>query len=795
MKNINYKIFIIGFISVLFNLLLHNFGVYSILETKLYDLRFKIRGPAPQHENIADVILLEIDDEAYRLIPEPYPYPRGNVWARVVRNLTNADAKVIAFDIQFDSEDFSSMIFENSSNPDCNNCDYQNQDEEFKQAINYAQNHNTKIVLASKIGFEPNRVPNTYLITPTESIMEANPYIGLVDHEVDAIDNVSRRYSIFGIVPSMPKEKHLSFGVQSALAFLDLDENKNKISQDVKNDKIDINGLSIHAFRKEASFLINYYGPPSYSQPLRERAFKRYSLSLVMDNLDYKLLNETNDEDINWMDMYSDPNHGLYKHFKDRNPFKDKVVVIGSSLKEDHDFNETPFFSYNNNEYPTPGLEFHANAIQQLIDGQYIRIPTQALNLTSESFISHLLMIIGFVMITLLISNSSYIFITISSIVSLCLIWFSISMGLFINDQLWLLKIIGQLFNLSFDLRPYNIADTLYLVPVFFPIATILSTYGFNLSYNLFNEQKNKLFLRETFGRYLSPKLIDDIYASKKMPELGGQTGIRTAFFSDIESFSTIAEELSASELVELLNEFLSEQTEILINNQGTLDKYQGDAIIAFFGAPIFMEDHAKKALDTAINLQENLLSLKNRWKQQNKWSNNILNMNMRIGINTGEMVTGNMGSKVNMNYTMMGEEVNLAARLESGAKLYGIYFHTTYNTLKEAGLEYYEWRYIDRVIFKGFSEPRQTVEIFGYKGKTHKDISKLIKSFHEGLKYYYKQDWENAIKCFKNSEKHETIYHQKDINPSTIFIDRCHGFINNKLPDNWDGSYKLEKK
>ena len=233
MKNINYKIFIIGFISVVFNLFLHNFGVYSILETKLYDLRFKIRGPVLNSENITDVVLVEVDDEAYRLIPEPYPYPRGNVWARVVRNLTDAGAKVIAFDIQFDSEDFSSIIFEKNSYYECNDCNYRNQDEEFKQAINYAKKQNTKIILASKIGFEPNRVPNTYLITPTKSIMEANPYIGLVDHEVDAIDNVSRRYSIFGIVPSVPNEKYISFGVQSALAFLDLDQNENNIIQDV----------------------------------------------------------------------------------------------------------------------------------------------------------------------------------------------------------------------------------------------------------------------------------------------------------------------------------------------------------------------------------------------------------------------------------------------------------------------------------------------------------------------------------------------------------------------------------
>ena len=788
MKNINYKILVIGFLSIIFNLLLHNFGIYSLVETKLYDLRFKIRGPLTDSKEKSDIVLVEIDDEAYRLIPEPYPYPRGNIWARAIRNLTDAGAKVIAFDIQFDAEDFSSIIFEKNSYSECNTCEYESQDQNFKQAINYAKDNNTKIILASKIGFEPNRIPSTYLITPNNLIMEANPYVGLVDHEVDAIDNVSRRYSIFSIVPSEPKKKYISFGVQSALAFLDLDQSENIIIQDIANDKIKINNLSINAFRKEASFLINYYGPPSSTYS--PSTFPRYSVSQVIDNADYEILEE---EDSNWMDMYT--NHDFYKIFKDRSPFKDKIVIIGSSLKEDHDFNETPFFSYDSNEYPTPGLEFHANAIQQLIDGQYIKVPTKALNITSESFIYHLLIIIILVFITLLLSNNLNVFTAITSIISLCLVWFSISMGLFINDQFWFLKTIGQLFG-QYDIRSYSIDDTLYLVPVFYPIATILTTYGLNLSYNLFNEQKNKLFLRETFGRYLSPKLIDDIYASKRMPELGGQSGVRTAFFSDIASFSQIAEELSPSELVELLNEFLSEQTEILINNHGTLDKYQGDAIIAFFGAPIFMKEHAKNALDTGVDLQNNLLLLKKRWAQsEKKWPDSVLNMNMRIGINTGEMVTGNMGSNLNMNYTMMGEEVNLAARLESSAKLYGISFHTTYSTLQNAGLENYEWRYIDRVIFKGFSEWRQTIEIVGYKDKVHNNILKLIKLFNQGLKYYYKQDWNNAIKYFERSKKYETNSSSENINPSNLFINRCHSFIKNKPDNDWDGHYRLDKK
>ena len=141
--------------------------------------------------------------------------------------------------------------------------------------------------------------------------------------------------------------------------------------------------------------------------------------------------------------------------------------------------------------------------------------------------------------------------------------------------------------------------------------------------------------------------------------------------------------------------------------------------------------------------------------------------MKIRIGINTGEMVTGNMGSKLHMNYTMIGEEVNLASRLESGSKLYGIYFHTTYKTLEYAGLDRYEWRYIDKVIFKGFTEWRQTVEIFGYKEKSNENTTKLIELFHKGLDYYYNREWDMAIHSFKYSLKYETFNHSNNLNPS----------------------------
>ena len=377
------------------------------------------------------------------------------------------------------------------------------------------------------------------------------------------------------------------------------------------------------------------------------------------------------------------------------------------------------------------------------------------------------------------------------------LFWLTFSMGIFINDFFWVFKVaINSLSNSTIYSFSSNISDTSYLLPVCFPIATILITYGLNLSYNLFDEQKNKNFLKETFGRYISPKLIDDMYKSKKMPELGGESGFKTAFFSDIESFSKISEELSASELVGFLNEFLSEQTKILIENNGTLDKYEGDGILAFFGAPIYYENHAQQAIDTGVELHNNLSFLKKKWKKENNnWPSSILNMKMRIGINSGDMVTGNMGSNLHMNYTMIGEEVNLASRLESGAKSYGIYFHTTYKTLELAGLSRYYWRYIDRAIFKGFSDWKQTVEVLGYKNKRIDKIEKLIKYFHEGLSCYYKRDWKNATKAFEMSLKYELVSHSKNLNPSLIFIERCNNYKINSPPLNWDGVYRLDRK
>ena len=436
MKKISsyYPIIIIGSLSIALCMLLHIAGIFSIIEIELYDLRFLINGPKKDFES--KVVLVEINDESYRLIPESYPYPRGKIWAKTIKNLTDAKAKVIAFDIQFDSKDPTTQTIMNNILDGCTDCVFNDGDLELNKAIKYAHSKNTKIVLASKIGYEQNRIPSPYyVVKPTELIMDANPYIGFVDHEVDEIDNVSRRYTIFNSLPN-DTVKYNSFAVQSVLCYYDIDLDS-PIIQDIKNNKISIDELEMKPFRKEASFLVDYYGPVSNVWG----TFPVYSLSSIVDDSQYDL--KEFEEDNDWIDMYIDNEHYLYYKFgEEKSPFKDKIVIIGSSLKEDQDFKETPFFSYKGIENPMPGMEFHANAIQQLLDAHYINIPTNTLNLTNQSFIYHFLMIISIVVIILFISSRLELLSNILVVVVIIILWFSYSMGAFFNDQLWMFKLL-----------------------------------------------------------------------------------------------------------------------------------------------------------------------------------------------------------------------------------------------------------------------------------------------------------------------------------------------------------------
>ncbi|MFC1746416.1 adenylate/guanylate cyclase domain-containing protein, partial [Candidatus Riflebacteria bacterium] len=292
----------------------------------------------------------------------------------------------------------------------------------------------------------------------------------------------------------------------------------------------------------------------------------------------------------------------------------------------------------------------------------------------------------------------------------------------------------------------------------------------------------SKAELKFAFSRFLSPEVVNEIENDPSKLELGGKTDFLTAFFTDIQGFSSFSEILSPQQLVELLNEYLTEMTDILLEANGTLDKYEGDAIIAFFGAPIENPNNPKEAMVVALTMQKRLGELRQKWKSEgDKWPDFVKEMKMRIGINSGMILTGNMGSQNRMNYTMMGDAVNLAARLEAAAKQYGIFTLVSEESLKKYRDDFV-FREVDLIRVVGRKEPCRVYELLDFsENKEH--WANFLALYNHGLSEFRKENFKKAMDYFKMSEQVES---NTKMSPSKKFFHRCQNIINHaeKVPE-----------
>jgi len=251
-----------------------------------------------------------------------------------------------------------------------------------------------------------------------------------------------------------------------------------------------------------------------------------------------------------------------------------------------------------------------------------------------------------------------------------------------------------------------------------------------------------------------------------------------------VAGFSTISEKLTPPQLVSLLNEYLSEMTDIILRYDGTVDKYVGDAIVAFFGAPHPYPDHALKLCLAAIDMKKRLAEMREAWRKEGQ-----MEIKARMGINTGNAVIGNMGSRTRMDYTMMGDSVNLAARLEGANKYYGTYAmisESTYHQVKE----HVDARELDTIRVVGKDEPIKVFELLGRKGELPDYMTDMLRKYQEGLELFHARDWKGARTAFKAGVKIV-----QDDGPSNTYIERCSEFIDTPPPKNWDGVYKMKAK
>lgn len=439
----------------------------------------------------------------------------------------------------------------------------------------------------------------------------------------------------------------------------------------------------------------------------------------------------------------------VYTNTFDKELVKGKVVLVAVTAIGTFDQRVTPFSPI------APGVEIHAAAIQNMISGQAFSRPV--FHLQIEIVLALLLaLLLGAVMPRVSVTAS------VSMAVLLVLSWVALDFLVLFRKNLWF-----------------------YDVPVLFQIG--LSWAGITV-WGYLSEGREKAQLKREFSTVLAPTVVDQLLKDPKLAGLGGMERELTVMFSDIRGFTTMSEKLSPEGLTQFLNEYLTPMTEILIQREGTLDKYMGDAIMAFWGAPIEQKDHAARAALAAVDMMEKLDELRVKWKAEGKPE-----IDIGIGLNSGLMRVGFMGSARMRNYTLLGDNVNLGSRLEGTNKNYGTHIIVSETTFNQAKTAVYG-RWLDAVRVKGKLQPVNIYEIIGRipaSGQPPPEMRKLIEVFEAGLKHYAAQQWDDAELAFKAA----VAMRPGGDPPSEIYLERVAHFRVEPPPDAWDGVYDFKTK
>jgi adenylate cyclase len=328
------------------------------------------------------------------------------------------------------------------------------------------------------------------------------------------------------------------------------------------------------------------------------------------------------------------------------------------------------------------------------------------------------------------------------------------------------------------------------LLSLYLPFASsgIMSFVAFALltalSYVL--SERDKQQIRLAFEHYLAPDIISELLEDPQKLDVGGESRVMTAMFTDVEQFASAIDKLPPQSVVELLGEYLKEMTGPILDERGTIDKYEGDAIVAFFGAPLDDTLHARHACDAAVKMRQLEPTMNDRLVRSGVTS---VPLRTRMGIHTGPMTVGNLGTEDRLDYTIIGAEVNLASRLEHVNKQYGTYLIISDETYRAAG-EGLLVRKMDRVRVVGIDRPVRLYELLGHAGDSTSALREALDLFEDGLVAFESREWEAARDHFKTVLR---IYPQDG--PAKVMIERCDRFLLDPPRESWDGITNLTEK
>ena len=727
-------LFLIPFSSAIFVLLITQNYLISIapiqeLELKYLDIRFSNKAVIDIKDK-ADVIILGISQDDYDQIPEPYnswPWPRS-IFAKVINNLKTAGARAVGIDVLMSNDDKYS-----SEN-----------DKLLEKAILESRN----VVVAGMLDVEAELLmeEGNYSIKKDSynyrnKFFDVDSSVGIVQIGSDE-DGIYRRYE--PLVISVVNESVLpTFGFALLNKYFGL--KSNNIVR-ISDSYFRLADRKIPRYDK-SSMLINYYGPNG--------TFEYLKFTDVLDDKEFKTKDELYYEtDINaWDDEYS----GLLQSGK----FKDKIVLVGSTLPEDKDFHPVSYSQgKRKGDNQMWGVEIHANAIQNVIWNDFLIKESKSIEAVLILFFSFF---------------AFYIFSFSKLSKKINLIWAEI-----IN-----LSILSFLFVAFYYLGIYLFVEHNFIISIISPSATLIVGYFSTTAYHVVKVRKHNAMIKGMFGQYVSKSLVNELLNNPEKLSLGGVKKNITIMFSDIEGFTTISEKMKPEELVEFINNYLSIMTTIVLEHKGTLDKYLGDSLMAFWGAPLDVENQELQSCRTAILMQKKMDELRSGFS-----SEAARKVRTRIGINSADVVVGNIGGIERFDYTVMGDGVNLAARLESANKMYGTTVMISEATYAKVEDEVFV-RVIDKIVVKGKTKPITVYELLGLKdNKEAIDEFTIYENYIKGYDKFRSREFEIAKNLFRKS---------LDENPndelSKIYLERSENYFLNPPENDWDGVSILKSK
>ncbi len=726
-------------------------------ERMYQNTHFQLRGPLPPGP---EVVIAAIDEKSIDELGR-WPWPRSKL-TEIVEKLVERDVRVIGFDMVFSSPDDSSGIqnlwklyqeLDARPNTDkgvlktlegyIHDSDYDNQ---FAEVLGKSR----RAVLGYFFHFDPEGVGHLSASAMHSFFNNIKPaqFVGFIksNEEVDlsAIDFRSA-YAVESNIPVLSKAvKDVGF-----------------ISIDVESDR-SIRQLPLIVKYHDSGTRQDYYFPPLAVRILekyldgtllfRVGAFGVETVLLDGERPLKILTNEKGEALINFMGKGKTfPHYSLTDIIHDRyeevpeGSLKDKIVLIGATAPGLENIKLTPYDS------AYPGVEIHATVIDNLLHNNSLYQPDWV-HLADSAY----LIVLGF-------------FLT----------WLYSRIRPGYGLPAWLVTITGQFYfsHWLFVHKKFWITDVYPFLENSLILAALL-LYRYN------TEIKQKQFVQNVFSKYLSSTVIDQLLKDPTKLKLGGEQKELTALFTDIAGFTSFSEKLSPEALVNHLNTYLTEMTNILFKYEGTLDKYDGDAIKSFFGAPLHFDEHAKRACWVGIEMQERLAELRQEWRQEGKPE-----LHMRVGINTGLMVVGNMGSKNRMNYGMNGDSVNLAARLEAANKEYGTECLISESTYEQAK-DFIVVRELDSIRVMGRATPVNVYELIGKAGNVEERVLDMLPVFGEGLRHYKNRRWQQALPYFE-----KVLEMFPEDGPAQTLKKRCQEFEKNPPPEVWDGVFPLTTK